>query len=133
MKKKILNKLIKIITFWSFVLILLFFTLASLHDIILGQEPDLFLEYLIIAIIFPIFGYMLGNLWLFLAKITKMKILRLVKHGGFHFHHSLLAVVMLFASFFLPIAYLKIAVGGLGAGIFFHHLITEGLIFITKD
>lgn len=132
MKKKTGGGKLKMMMFWSFVFVLLFFSWASLHDIIFGQEPDLFLEYLTIAVIFPIFGYMLGNLWLFLAKITKMKILRLVKHGGFHFHHSLLAITMLLTSFFLPTAYLKIGVGGLGVGIFFHHLITEGLIFITK-
>lgn len=133
MKKKILNGKLKRVIFWSFTSILLFLSATALFDILSGYEPDLFLEYFTIAVTFPIFGYMLGNLWLFLAKITKMKILRLVKHGGFHFHHSFLAVIMLFSSFFLPTPYLKIAVGGLGVGIFFHHLITEGLIFITKD
>ena len=113
------------------ILILLILSFTALDDITTRNEPVLFGEYLTLFITFPIFGYLLGNFWLFLTKKTNKKITRLVYFRGYHFHHSSLGVLMVFLAFFIYPPWLKIVVGGLGVGIFIHHVVTDGLVFIT--
>jgi hypothetical protein len=117
----------------TFIFVLFVLAFTALDDITTGNEPTLAGEYLLIWIIFPMFGYLLGNFWLYLAKITNKKIARLARIGGYHFHHSTLGVIMIVLAFFLQPLWLRIVVAGLGLGIFIHHLVTEKFVFITKD
>lgn len=123
----------KNIIFSFFLLSLFVLNFLALDDITTGSESNFMLEYLILFVSMPVFGYLLGNLWLFLAKVTKMKIMRLVKHGSYHVHHDMAAVCMIIASFVVSPAWLKIVVGGLGVGIFVHHMTTEGIVLISRD
>lgn len=116
-----------------FIIILLLLTFTALDDITAGNEPSLTGEYLTLLLIFPIFGYLLGNFWLFLAHKFKKDLTQFTRLRGYHFHHSMLGLLMIISSFFLYPPWFRVIVAGLGVGIFIHHTVTEGLIFITKD
>jgi hypothetical protein len=124
---------VKKISITILVLVLLLLDFAALDDITTGNEPALIEEYLTLFLTFPIFGYLLGTFWLYLIKKTDKKITRLVHFKGYHFHHSSLGVLMVFLAFFIYPPWLKIVVGGPGVGIFIHHVVTDRLVFITKD
>ena len=115
------------------VLILLLLDFAALDDITTGNELALVGEYLTLFLTFPVFGYLLGKFWLFLAHTFKKRVTRFTRFKGYHFHHSSLGLLMLLTAFFIYPPWLRIVVAGLGVGIFIHHTMTEGLIFITKD
>lgn len=117
----------------TFILVLLILAFTALDDITTGNEPALAGEYLTLFLIFPIFGYLLGTFWLYLTKVTNKKVTKFVHFKGYHFHHSTLGVLMILAAFFLYPLWFRIVVGGLGVGIFIHHLLTDKLVFITKD
>jgi hypothetical protein len=117
----------------TFILVLLILAFTALDDITTGNEPALTGEYLTLFLTFPVFGYLLGTFWLYLMKITNKKITKLVHFQGYHFHHSTLGVLMILTAFFLYPLWFRIVVGGLGVGIFIHHIITDKLVFITKD
>jgi len=118
---------------FTFISVLLILTFTALDDITTGNEPTLAGEYLILFITFPILGYLLGNFWLYLTKITNKKVNRFVRFGGYHFHHSLLGVLMIIFAFFLQPLWFRIMISGLGLGIFIHHIVTDKMVFITKD
>lgn len=106
---------------------------AALDDITTGNEPDYLGEYIIISLLAPAYGYLLGNLWLYIAHKFKEGVTRYTHFAGYHLHHSSLGIFLVLAGFILTVPWLRILTAGVGAGIFIHHLKTEGLIFITKD
>jgi len=118
---------------FTFIFMLLILDFTALDDITTGNEPSFVGEYLTLFLTFPIFGYMLGMFWLFLAHKFKKSITQFTRFKGYHLHHSTLGILMIISALFLYPPWFGVVVAGLGVGIFIHHTATEGLVFITKD
>ena len=104
---------------------------AALDDITTGNEPNYLGEYATIFTSFAIFGYLFGRSWHRKAFKLQKKISRNTILKKYHFHHSLTGLILFLIGIFLKPSWLGVILAGLGAGLFLHHLLSEGLNLIS--
>lgn len=74
-------------------------------------------------------GFIFGALW---ERSTK-KISHLCHQGGYHFHHSLFGIFVLFFIPFVVDINKILFIICFGLGVITQHTIQDGFVFITKD
>jgi hypothetical protein len=106
---------------------------AALDDITTGNEPNLTSEYLILTLTIPIFSYYFTQLITLSAFKIQRNIIKLTPLKEYHIHHSMVGLIIMLCANLTDIVWHQVLLVGFGLGMFIHHTVTEGLIFITKN
>jgi hypothetical protein len=106
---------------------------AALDDITTGNEPNLTSEYLILTLTIPILSYYFTQLITLSAFKIQRNIIKLTPLKEYHIHHSMVGLIIMLCANLTDIVWHQVLLVGFGLGMFIHHTVTEGLIFITKN